>query len=227
MIAALNGLRATSFAAVLLKMLLATLSGTVIGLERSSKNRPAGFRTHILVCLGAAVAGLTALYMYMDLDLPSDISRIPGQVISGLGFIGAGTIIITKSMSVKGLTTAAGLWATGIIGIALGSGYYELGVLGTVLVLLTETWLGLLGKNIRTRPEYTVELMYDEKTSLDQVLRCCKDNRLAIVNLKIHTLGDDAAARYAAEVFLRGDLAREVLLEKVRRMPGIVSAMAE
>ena len=102
-----------------------------------------------------------------------------------------------------------------------------IGFLGTAMVLLTETWLGLLGKNIHPRPEYTMELMYDEKTSLNQVLRLCKDSRMAIVNLKIHTLGADDDARYAAEVFLRGNVDREALLGKVRRMPGIVSAIAE
>ena len=225
MIPALNALRATSFPAVLLKMLLSTLFGTVIGLERSSKNRPAGFRTHILVCLGASVAALTALYIYLDLRLPSDISRICGQVISGLGFIGAGTIIITKKMTVKGLTTAAGLWTSGIIGIAVGSGYYELGLLGTVLVLVVETWFGKLGSGIQHRPEYTVELLYNDKTSLDQVLRFCKDSRMAIVNLKIHALEDGADANYAAEVFLRGVVERDILLDRVRQMPGIVLAI--
>ncbi len=225
MIPALNALRATSFSAVLLKMLLSTLFGTVIGLERSSKNRPAGFRTHILVGLGASVAALTALYIYLDLRLPSDISRICGQVISGLGFIGAGTIIITKKMTVKGLTTAAGLWTSGIIGVAVGSGYYELGLLGTVLVLVVETWFGKLGSGIQHRPEYTVELLYNDKTSLDQVLRFCKDSRMAIVNLKIHALEDGADANYAAEVFLRGVVERDILLDRVRQMPGIVLAI--
>ena len=154
-------------------------------------------------------------------------SRLASSVITGIGFLGAGIIIKASHQQVKGLTTAAGLWATGIIGIAVGSGYCELGLLGTAMVLLTETWLGLLGKNIRPQPEYTMELMYDEKTSLDQVLRLCKDSRMAIVNLKIHTLGADDDARYAAEVFLRGNVDRETLLGKVRRMPGIVSAIAE
>ncbi len=225
MVPALNALRATSFPAVLLKMLLSTLFGTVIGLERSSKNRPAGFRTHILVCLGASVAALTALYIYLDLRLPSDISRICGQVISGLGFIGAGTIIITRKMTVKGLTTAAGLWTSGIIGVAVGSGYYELGLLGTVLVLVVETWFGKLGSGIQHCPEYTVELLYNDKTSLDQVLRFCKDSRMAIVNLKIHALEDGADANYAAEVFLRGVVERDILLDRVRQMPGIVLAI--
>ncbi|MBQ3304872.1 MAG: MgtC/SapB family protein, partial [Clostridia bacterium] len=113
-----DGIRALGLGAVAVKTLMACLCGTLIGLERSSKNRPAGFRTHTLVCLAAAMAALTSLYIYLEMKLPSDISRIGGQVITGLGFIGAGTIIITKRMTIKGLTTAAGLWTPGVIGLA-------------------------------------------------------------------------------------------------------------
>ena len=126
MLSIFDGVRALGLPAIVLKMVLSCLCGALIGLERSAKNRPAGLRAHILVCLGAAVASLTGLYLYLGLEVPSDISRISGQVISGLGFIGAGTIVITKKLSIKGLTTAAGLWTTGIIGLALGSGYYEI-----------------------------------------------------------------------------------------------------
>lgn len=225
MLTLFDGIRATSFCAVLVKMLVACLCGTLIGLERSTKNRPAGFRTHILVCLAAAVAALTSLYIFMDMKLPADVSRIGGAVISGLGFIGAGTIVITKRLTIKGLTTAAGLWTTGIIGLAIGNGYYELGLLGTALVLLTETWLATVGGKIQQSPEYAVELLYNEKTSLDHVLRYCKDNRMSILNLKIHTQEDAEEAQYAAVVSLRGGLKSEVLLEQVQRMPGIVAAV--
>ena len=109
MIHLFDPIRALGFGAVLVKMLIACLCGTLIGLERSSKNRPAGFRTHILVCLAAAVASLTSLFIFMEIKLPADVSRIGGQVVSGLGFIGAGTIVITKRLTIKGLTTAAGL----------------------------------------------------------------------------------------------------------------------
>ena len=122
MISIFDGIRALGLGAVAVKTLMACLCGTLIGLERSSKNRPAGFRTHTLVCLAASLAALTSLYIFLEMKLPSDISRIGGQVISGLGFIGAGTIIITKRMTIKGLTTAAGLWTTGVIGLAIGSG---------------------------------------------------------------------------------------------------------
>lgn len=225
MLSIFDGFRAVELGAVLMKTLMACLCGTLIGLERSAKNRPAGFRTHILVCLGAAVAGLTSLYIVLELKLPADISRIGGQVITGLGFIGAGTIIITKRLTIKGLTTAAGLWTTGIIGLAIGNGYYELGLLGTVLVLAAETWFIRLGAGIRHSPEYAVELLYNEKDSLDQVLRYCKDNRMAITNLKIHSSENDSEARYAAKVSLRGGIAQGELVERVQQMPGIVSVI--
>ena len=225
MIHPLDGFRALGFGAVLVKMLAACLCGTLIGLERSSKNRPAGFRTHILTCLAAAVAALTSLYIFMEMKLPADISRIGGQVISGLGFIGAGTIVVTKRLSIKGLTTAAGLWTTGIIGLAIGSGYYELGLLGTALVLVTETALARLSLGIKCAPEFGVELLYNEKDALDRVLRHCKDSNMAIVNLKIHTLEDDDEARYAAEISLRGGVKCEALLDRLHQIPGVVSAV--
>ena len=220
-----DGIRALGLGAVAVKTLMACLCGTLIGLERSSKNRPAGFRTHTLVCLAAALAALTSLYIYMEMKLPSDISRIGGQVISGLGFIGAGTIIITKRMTIKGLTTAAGLWTTGIIGLAIGSGYYELGLIGTALVLLAETWMARLGGTIQHAPQYAVELLYNKKNSLDQVLRFCKDNRMSIVNLTIHTAEDAARAEYIARVSLRGKMRQDTLVARIQQMPGIISAM--
>ena len=210
---------------VLLKILLSCLFGALVGLERSTKNRPAGFRTHILVCMGAAVAALTGLYLYLGLKLPTDISRISGQVISGLGFIGAGTIVVTRKMTIKGLTTAAGLWTTGIIGLAVGSGYVELAILGTALVLSAETWMARISARIQTSPEYVVEILYNEKNSLDQVLRHCKDKHMSIVNLKIQSQFHERSANYAAVVTLRGAVKSEDMLYAIHRMPGIVSAV--
>ena len=120
-----DSIRGISFAAVLIKLLLAFAIGTIIGLERSYHNKPAGFRTHILVVLGASIASLTGIYLYVGLNLPTDVSRIAAGVVTGLGFIGAGTIIVTRKLKVKGLTTAAGLWTSGLIGLAVGSSYYH------------------------------------------------------------------------------------------------------
>ena len=221
----LNPLREITPLTVVLRMCLAVLLGSVIGLERSAKNRPAGFRTHILVCLGAAIASMTGLFIVLKLNMLSDVSRLSAQVISDLGFIVAGTIVVTKKLNIKGLTTAAGLWTTGIIGLAIGSGYYELALLGAGFVLLAETLMSSLGKKIRSHPEFTLEVQYNEKTSLDDVLRYCKDSRMTIANLKIHSLEDNAAARYAAEVHLRGSAQAEALTGHIIHMPGIVSAV--
>ena len=111
-------IRTLTFWAILVRLSLAVVCGGVIGAERETKRRPAGFRTHILICLGAAITTLTSQYLLLSLHLFTDVARLGAQVISGIGFIGAGTIIVTRDKRVKGLTTAAGLWAAAIIGLA-------------------------------------------------------------------------------------------------------------
>jgi putative Mg2+ transporter-C (MgtC) family protein len=224
MLSFLDPLREMSFLSLVLRLLLSCLCGTLVGLERSAKNRPAGFRTHILVCLGAAVAAITGTYLFVGLHLPADVSRISSSIITGLGFIGAGSILITKKLTIKGLTTAAGLWTTGIVGLALGSGYFELGLLGTALILFAETVLGRLTGHLQRQPEYTVEVLYNEKDALDAVLRFCKDSRMAITGLHIYSMDAELEADYAADVHLRGQVKPEVLVSKIQLMRGIVSA---
>ena len=114
--------REMSFLGVTVRMVLAVLCGGLIGIEREYKRRPAGFRTHILICLGAAVTTLTSQYLYLTLELYTDVARLGAQVVAGIGFIGAGTIIVTNRQRVKGLTTAAGLWTSAIIGLVCGAG---------------------------------------------------------------------------------------------------------
>ena len=222
MLSWLDPLRGVDTAAVVVKMALACLCGALIGLERSAKNRPAGFRTHTLVCLAACIAMTSGLYLYLGMELPSDISRIGAQVISGLGFIGAGTIVITKKTAIKGLTTAAGLWTTGIIGLCVGTGYYELAVIGTALVLLTETVFLKLGMRIRQLPIYTLLVRYREKTALDRVLRRCKDRHMSIVRLKINTPLDDDTL-YQAQIILKGRVTQDVMEGEIRSMKDIIS----
>lgn len=133
---------------IIIRLLLATISGGIIGYEREYKNRAAGFRTHILVCVGASIVSLIEIELGQDaLELVSgsyyakdiikvDYARLGAQVISGIGFLGAGTILQNKG-SVKGLTTAASLWAVACIGIAIGMGYYNLGVIGSLFIFIT------------------------------------------------------------------------------------------
>ena len=126
-----------------LRIFVAAILGGLIGLEREYRDTAAGFRTHFLVALGSALFMIISAYGFEDviLNAPSDnvrldVSRIAAQVVSGIGFIGAGTIIFQKSENaVRGLTTAAGVWATAAIGLTCGAGLYALAVIATVLVL--------------------------------------------------------------------------------------------
>lgn len=120
-----------------LNLALAAFLGGFIGFQREqSHHLPAGFRTHILVCVGAALAMLTSIYLARTTDMRIDVSRISSQVIAGIGFLGAGTIL-KEGFSVRGLTTAASLWAVACIGTAVGSGYYAGAVVATVFIYIT------------------------------------------------------------------------------------------
>ena len=229
MLTIFDGLRGITLNTVLLRLLLAFLSGGIIGMERSYKNRPAGIRTHILICIGGAMASMTGLYLYLNANLSTDISRIGASVVSGLGFIGAGTIIKTRDHSIKGLTTAAGLWASGIIGVALGAGYYEGGIAAAVLILLTESAFSGLSKHIKYRPAFRLKLCYRNKLSLDQVLRYCKDKHLAITDLHVTSDSSADTPSYDAVISLRarGRFDEDALLSHIRSTAEIEDARLE
>lgn len=124
---------------MLIRIALAGVLGGLIGMERQMRAKEAGLRTHILVAIGSAMFMLVSKYGFADMlndqHVSLDPSRIAAQVVSGMGFLGAGTILIQKQV-VKGLTTAAGLWVTAAIGLVIGSGMYEIGIYGTVLALV-------------------------------------------------------------------------------------------
>lgn len=118
----LHGLNTYS---VILRLILSALLSGIIGLEREQRGQIAGFRTHIIVCLGAALSSMIGIYCNINLKMNVDALRIASQVVSGIGFIGAGTILVKSRSKVIGLTTAAGLWLSAVIGLALGAGFYE------------------------------------------------------------------------------------------------------
>lgn len=120
---------------IFIKLALAMVCGGILGMERGKKNRPAGFRTYMLVCVGATLVMMTNQYM-CELYGTGDPARLGAQVISGIGFLGAGTIVVTGRNRVKGLTTAAGLWACACVGLAIGIGFYSGAVIGCTLILL-------------------------------------------------------------------------------------------
>ena len=179
-------LREITTLSVTVRMLLAVLCGGLIGIERERKRRPAGFRTHILICVGAAVTTLTGQYLALYLNSNTDIARLGAQVITGVGFIGAGTIIVTRRQRVKGLTTAAGLWVAAIIGLAIGSGFIEGAVFTTVIVLLAEICFSRLEYYLmKNAPEINLYVEYVDQHSLENVLKLFHADNLHVLNMEI------------------------------------------
>ena len=124
---------------VIIRITLATIMGGIIGIERFKEGRAAGMRTHILVALGAALASMMGLYLHDVLGYTNDPARIAAQVVSGIGFLGMGTILVKGRFQITGLTTAAGLWATAAMGLALGIGFYSGAIATFVCAVLTVT----------------------------------------------------------------------------------------
>ena len=186
MLPILDELRGLTLASLVLRMLLAVICGSIIGIEREFKRRPAGFRTHILICMGAAMTTLTSEYLMLELHYTADIARLGAQVIAGIGFIGAGTIIVTRHQRVKGLTTAAGLWTSAIVGLALGAGFYEGGVIATALILIAEIIFSKLEYYIlHNTPEVTLFVEYTDKKCLDRILNLYREQKVKVTSMEI------------------------------------------
>lgn len=143
-------LRDVNTISIMLRMILAMLFAGLIGVERGRKRRPAGFRTHILVCVGATLIMITSQYMVDIMGIEMDISRMGAQVVSGIGFLGVGTIIVVGRNQVKGLTTAAGLWVCACMGLAIGIGFYEGAVITCIFVMGIMSGLQRLDKYVQS-----------------------------------------------------------------------------
>lgn len=146
-------LREVTFLAVVLRITAALILGGCIGLERGLKKRPAGLRTYMLVCVGACLIMLTNQYIYQIYGT-GDPARMGSQVVSGIGFLGAGTIIVTRHSQIKGLTTAAGLWAAAAVGLALGIGFYEAAIFGSAAIFTVLTILQRLDTMVHHNAKY-------------------------------------------------------------------------
>lgn len=168
------------------RLVVALICGGIIGIERERKRRPAGFRTHILICIGAAMTTLTSQYIAFELGYYTDLARLGAQVIAGIGFIGAGTIIVTKRKNVKGLTTAAGLWASAIVGLCAGAGFIEGALVTTVIIIIAELVLArfeyFMMSNSRT---ITIFVEYSDTSKLTSIVETVKDNSSYIRDIEI------------------------------------------
>ena len=226
MLALFDGLRDVTIWSVALRMTLAVICGGIIGIEREYKRRPAGFRTHILICLGAAMTTLTSQYLYLVLNQYTDMARLGAQVVAGIGFIGAGTIIVTRRQRVKGLTTAAGLWAAAIIGLALGGGFYEGGLFATLLILIAELFFSRVEyRMLKNAPEVNLYVEYNDNRTMDVLLQEFREHGLKILNMGIiHSKSNEE--HNACAIFtlrLHKGLDVEQLQQGIQATAGVVS----
>lgn len=150
----LEFLESSNDIAVAIRLIIATLFGSLIGWERVVKRHNAGIKTFALVSLGSAVATALNLYLALLPGLNADVSRIPAGVVSGIGFLGAGTILVTGRQQIKGLTTAASLWVTSCMGMAIGGGYLIIGIVCFILVMLANLVLVRLSKRVENSSKY-------------------------------------------------------------------------
>ncbi len=151
----------------LVRLALAAFCGALIGFERERRRRPAGLRTHMLVCLGAALVMITGEQINGALSSGGDVTRMGAQVVSGIGFLGAGTIIVDRQNRIRGLTTAAGLWTSACIGLAIGAGYYLGGLFACALTLIIVTALLGIEKTFFSRE--SIFSLYIEFENMDML----------------------------------------------------------
>lgn len=201
MLPILDFARQMDFTGVAARLVAAVLCGGLVGLEREFKRRPAGMRTHILICLGAAITLLTNLYLFQTMHLSTDIARMGAQVLSGIGFIGAGTIIVTKRKRVKGLTTAAGLWTVAGVGLICGAGFLELAFFTTAMVLLAEILLVKLEyRFVRKIEDVNLYIEYKHSVCIEQIMSALKKEGVSVLNLEITRINDGDDHRYCAVI---------------------------
>ena len=226
MLSIFDSLRDVNMVSVTVRMILAVLCGGIIGIEREYKRRPAGFRTHILICLGAAMTTLTSQFLYLELHYYTDMARLGAQVVAGVGFIGAGTIIVTQRQRVKGLTTAAGLWASAIIGLAIGGGFYEGALFATFLIILAELLFSKLEyRMLENAPEINLYMEYTDRSCLEQVLKLYREKNVKVLNMEI-TRATGSEHHNACAIFslrLNKRCKVELLLDAIHRVEGVAA----
>ncbi|MBO5059910.1 MAG: MgtC/SapB family protein [Clostridia bacterium] len=202
------------------RLLLACVCGGMIGYERTNRGKGAGIRTHVIVALASALMMLVSKYGFTDMVdygamKMSDGSRIAAQVVSGVGFLGAGMIYFNGRHSVKGLTTAAGIWATSGVGLAIGAGMYAMGIITSVLIVTMQI---VLHKNIKIlqmpNEEVLAVVLSDDKESIEYLNNVLEEHEITVVSFKKCSRTEFSELELELNVTVPPDLNYHKLLEK-------------
>ncbi len=207
---------------ITLRILLATLIGGCIGSERGRHGRAAGLRTHILVCLGSTLTALVGIYSVQVLGLGGDPLRISAQVVSGIGFLGAGTILTRGHSHITGLTTAAGLWTTACLGLAIGAGFYVGAVMAWLVMTLAVTAFTRLERSTKQR---NTDTFYVELSDMTMVNEFSREMAGDITSLQILKAKSGAPAHIGLECTVKGLDDSAAMLERLRTLDYVVIAI--
>lgn len=233
----LSYLREFNIYSMMLRVALAMLMGGIVGFEREKKRRGAGFRTYMFVALGAAMTVMLSQYLdYMlnhawlstaqQIGIKTDVSRFGAQVINGVGFLGAGTIIVTGRQEVKGLTTAAGLWASACMGLAVGAGFYECVVVGIALIILSMTLLPLIEEAmLASSKNMTVYVEMDSFENLGNIVNHIKAEGINLFDVEIEKDKREHMAQFSVLFTMKLPHRREhaEVLAELSTLDGIVA----
>lgn len=212
----------------LIRLTLAFVLAGVVGFEREKKGHAAGLRTHILVCMGAALTTLTGLFCAEVLDFSSDPMRIGAQVVSGIGFIGAGTIMVTRGTHVRGLTTAAGLWSTAAIGLALGAGFYEGAIICTLFISIVISRLKGLDRILNRKRKY-IEIYVEVKgtKNVNTVIDAINSARITVNEVDISPARSSNSENVGVSIVVfAGKRREEELTEIIRALDNVEIVLA-
>lgn len=208
---------------IMIRLVLAALFGGIIGIERTTKKHAAGLRTYILVSIGSCMVMLTNIFIVESFGT-GDIGRMGAQVISGIGFLGAGTIIITSRSRIKGLTTAAALWACAAMGLALGVGFYALAIIGFLIIFIALTILPIL-ENYFTKhtSNYEIHIEFEKSENLREFISYVRERNLKIKALE-KNMAYESSGLSVYTIYLSHERefkiqSHTVIIEEIRKLP--------
>lgn len=171
---------------ITVRLLMAVICGGLIGIERGRNGQAAGCRTHMLVCLASALVMMTNVFVVKNYSPNADPTRIGAQVVSGIGFLGAGTIIVTSKNQIRGLTTAAGLWASACMGLAIGIGFYKLAIIGNIFIFLIIAILNKFDRKVYGKTRVIdAYIEFENSHVLSLIISYCRDKDYDIKNIQV------------------------------------------
>ena len=220
-------LKEVNFISIFLRLSLAVIFGGVIGYNREVEGRPAGLRTHILVSVGATLAMLTNVYIVDNFNGDMDPARIGAQVISGIGFLGAGTIIITGKNKVKGLTTAAGLWACACMGLAIGVGFYSGAIIGCIFIFIVSGILLKVDRRINKKSTIiSLYILIDSAKILPKILSKITEQseeiKIRDIEVNANNHGSEELIGVSISLKVPGELSHKNIIKVINKEEGVI-----